>query len=267
MSLTNPNSLVTEERLNQFYGQILPYLGGMPDVLANKFSKGDLYSTDEKMIGVWIDGKPLYQKTVDCGALPNNNTKTVNHNISDIDVIVHYYGIAQNGDTFFTLPYVHKSTVGAQVSVVALKSEVQIQTGSDRSAFTKSYVTLQYTKTTDSAISIGSDTDYSTTEKIIGTWVDGKPLYQKTVDCGALPNNSSKATAHNISNMDVCVGLDGMAIDSSSGEFLPIPNAHKQTFASQIQTACNRTNVYIMTGSDQTRFNGYITIRYTKTTD
>ena len=63
MSLTNPNSLVTEERLNQFYGQILPYLGGMSEVLANKFSKSDLYSTDEKLIGVWIDGKPLYQKT------------------------------------------------------------------------------------------------------------------------------------------------------------------------------------------------------------
>jgi hypothetical protein len=41
-------------------------------------------------------------------------------------------------------------------------------------------VLIQYTKTTDQSIAIGSDTDYSTTEKIVGTWIDGKPLYQKT---------------------------------------------------------------------------------------
>ena len=32
----------------------------------------DVYSTDEvKTNKVWIDGKPIYRKVVDCGALPN----------------------------------------------------------------------------------------------------------------------------------------------------------------------------------------------------
>ena len=64
MSLTNPNKIVTEERLAEFYGEILPYLGGMPEILANKFDKGNLYSTNEKIVGSWIDGKPVYQKIV-----------------------------------------------------------------------------------------------------------------------------------------------------------------------------------------------------------
>ena len=38
MSLTNPNKVVTEERLADFYQSILPYLGGMPDVCGGGFA-------------------------------------------------------------------------------------------------------------------------------------------------------------------------------------------------------------------------------------
>ena len=110
---------------------------------------GSNLSTDEQVIGTWINGKPLYQKTVSCGALPNNNTKTVNHNISNIDIITNYYGITYNSNTFFTLPYVHKSTISAQIGVVCGPTNIQLQTGTDRTSFTSTYVTLQYTKTTD----------------------------------------------------------------------------------------------------------------------
>ena len=38
------------------------------------------YSTDEvKTDEKWIDGKPIYRKTIICGALPNNTTKNVAH--------------------------------------------------------------------------------------------------------------------------------------------------------------------------------------------
>ena len=49
---------------------------------------------------------------------------------------------------------------------------------------------LPFTKTTDSPIAIGSDTDYSTDEKIVGTWIDGKPLYQRVV-IGTTGNSNS----------------------------------------------------------------------------
>lgn len=136
MPLTNPNKVVTEERLSEFYGQILPYMGGMPDVLANKFSKGDLYSTDEKMVGQWTDGKPLYQKTVATG------------------------GNVPSGATL-----IQRTT----------------QTG---------YDTILYTKTTDSPIAIGSDTDYSTDEKIVGTWIDGRPVWQKTYTVSSVTSSN-----------------------------------------------------------------------------
>jgi len=40
-----------------------------------KDKQTDIYTTTERRIGTWIDGKPLYSKVINFGALPN---KTVN---------------------------------------------------------------------------------------------------------------------------------------------------------------------------------------------
>ena len=55
-------------------------------------------------------------------------------------------------------------------------------------------------------------TDYSTSEKMIGTWVDGSPLYQKTIEFGALPNAAEKSVAHGISNISQIKVLNEIAI-------------------------------------------------------
>lgn len=187
MSVQNPERVVTKQDLADFYGQILPYLGGMPEILANKFSKSDMYSTDEKMIGQWIDGKPLYQKVISFGALPNNTTKSVAHEISSIDFIADYSCVASNGTVFMSIPKSVPSEGNAGgIGINCTKTNVEITTSIDRSSYTTTYVTIKYTKTTDSAVSIGNDTDYSTDEKIIGTWIDGRPIWQKTVS-GTMP--------------------------------------------------------------------------------
>ena len=51
MTMTNPDKPITKQDLNDYHNAILPYLGGMPEIYANKFAKGDLYDTNEKMIG------------------------------------------------------------------------------------------------------------------------------------------------------------------------------------------------------------------------
>lgn len=180
MSLQNPDNIVTEERLAEFYQQILPYLGGMPDVLANKFNRSDLYSTDEKIIGRWIDGKPLYQKTIDFGALPNAKTKEIEHNISDVDIVTYVCGVSYDSTRVAQIHLPNAVNTSNYIGVNAGRTTVSVNTGSNRTSFTETYITIQYTKTTDSAVEIGDDTDYSTTEKIVGTWIDGKPIWQKT---------------------------------------------------------------------------------------
>ena len=58
MSVPNGDRTVTKQDLADFYGEILPYLGGMPSLE---------YSTEEKVVGKWITGDILYQKTVPTG--------------------------------------------------------------------------------------------------------------------------------------------------------------------------------------------------------
>lgn len=105
--------------------------------------------------------------------------------------------------------------------------------------------------------------NYSTSEQVIGKWIDGKPLYRKVVNLGALPNATSKQVAHNISNLSSVVTLHGMAIDY---RFLPVPfSATSNAYA--ISIFADATNITIMAGNDRSGATGFAIIEYTKTTD
>ena len=106
----------------------------------------------EKIVGIWIDGKPIYRKVINTGALPNTSSKTVNHNIDNIDFITNYYGIAyrDTDNTFIKLPFVQSSqSLALQVAVFMNKTIISLVAASDRSGFAISYVIIEYTKTTD----------------------------------------------------------------------------------------------------------------------
>ena len=258
MSLTNPKTVVTEERLSEFYQGILPYLGGMPEILANKFSKSDLYSPNEKMIGQWTDGKPLYQKTIEITDFSAITTGARNWYVlyNSQDTIYDQVFIKQDatfmswdgdGQKWRAEPneYLLDSLTPPSYSVIRPWVDstgvlhISILNSGTSTPYKgsynnkKLYVTIQYTKTTDSAISIGNDTDYSTTEKIVGTWIDGKPIYQKTVFFGGLPNNTTKQV-----NLPSC------------------------------RAYCGKTDITVISTADVSSYpNAYATIQYTKTTD
>ena len=222
--LTNPNNVVTEERLAEFYQQILPYMGGMPDVLANKFNRADLYSTDEKLIGRWIDGKPLYEKVItQTDYNINSSWKYVSTGIVNLGEVVELKGTfakSKSGTDIYSLSY---GGGDAFISLVIDKSNDKIAIKSGESRTGKLIVVIKYTKTTDSAVEIGSDTDYSTTEKIVGTWIDGKPIWQR-VFTGTTGGNGQSATIGTIANVDSIPFMYGNA-RNSSGTYLGIPNA------------------------------------------
>ena len=209
MPLTNPNKVVTEERLSEFYGQILPYMGGMPDVLANKFSKGDLYSTDEKMIGCWVDNRPLYQKTVATG------------------------GNVPSGATL-----IQRTT----------------QTG---------YDTILYTKTTDSPIAIGSDTDYSTTEKIVGTWIDGRSVWQKSYNATILGSQSSLTVDSIPANLDKLIAITGSVVDVTNSIKTTLPFMNNTNYFCRVQML--NGDIKVLSAGNGDSFEVNFTIQYTKT--
>lgn len=287
MSLTNPKTVVTEERLSEFYQQILPYLGGMPEMLANKFSKSDIYSTDEKMIGQWIDGKPLYQKTIDCGAVPSgvlNGQKIyswLNSNVENV-FVKHLFVKTDNG-AIQNIPYVNPTNnamyeIGASILLDPNNSELKVllYTGTDRSSSGHIWSTVCYTKTTDSPAAIGSDTDYSTEEKIIGTWIDGKPLYQKTLVINAnewAVNNKKKyiLLSNKISNVEdvidaygfVCINYNSSILKYQFGTTDTGSTGDISILSNYSQGKICVTDLISGSMADGTK----ITFVYTKTTD
>lgn len=104
-----------------------------------------MYSTDEKSIGKWIDGKTLYRKIVDTGQLPDASVKNVAHGISSIDNIIKISGTATNGSATLPLPLAGQGDI-YNITLSADKTNIIIQTGNDRSAYNKSTVEILFTK-------------------------------------------------------------------------------------------------------------------------
>ena len=112
------------------------------------------YSTSEvKTNATWIDGKPIYKKTISTGSLPENGaTATTDISSLSVDTIVDYRGIAwaSSSKNFRALPFVGESmdnmirvdvNGGTTLRIVSAAN-------SDWGKYDNSYVTLWYTKTT-----------------------------------------------------------------------------------------------------------------------
>ena len=121
------------------------------------------YSTSEQFTGeYWVDGKPIYQVTCNLGALPNNSTKVVYPNASNVEHVLSLTGIAYTstltGNEYYCipLPYIARGS-GQEAYNIALSSQitsagvlsVTVGTGRDRTNFDYCYATVRYTKTTD----------------------------------------------------------------------------------------------------------------------
>lgn len=108
--------------------------------------------------------------------------------------------------------------------------------------------------------------EYSLTERVIGTWVDGSTLYEKTVDCGQLPAAAgSKTVPHGISNINRICLIEGTTTRANRAA-LPVNYAYPGNVNYAIQTIANDTNIIISVGADSSEdIYTYVTLRYTKT--
>ena len=117
---------------------------------------GEIYSTSEiKTNKKWIDGKPIYRKTIDCGKLLGSDTvKSVAHNISNIDLITDRkaFGYISTGNKMtFDIPFGGNTSAmfnGAFASARADNTFVYLVVHGDLTTYS-AYMTLEYTKTTD----------------------------------------------------------------------------------------------------------------------
>ena len=238
------------------------------------------YSEEEREIGVWTDGKPLYQTTIHTGALTKDgNWHSIAHNIPNIDKIILCTGTVYAVDnTAYPMPN-YRPTYNVGICLDATTTNIEyIQNWLETSP--DSYVTLQYTKTTDTP---GSGTwtpsgvpavHYSTEEQVVGTWIDGSTLYEKTVEITSIPNSNITNTAHGISNINTIISVIGtvhtLASVSSNNSFTSIPRVQDNVSGSEfLAIEVNDTNIQLKgRGKNFTTIydKAFVTLRYTKST-
>lgn len=125
-------------------------------------------------------------------------------------------------------------------------------------------------------IYVDAKNDYSTTEKVVGTWINGKPLYQITIE-GVMPNVTTDGTyvstnvQHNIPNIDMPFIVESFVLDYSDWPATStLVRRLPYTTNAGYQLKASIGRALIQYASAIKAYNGskvYTTIQYTKTTD
>lgn len=212
------------------------------------------YSTTEQSTGWrWTDGKPVYQKTiVITGGLPSGIQNRA-HNITDLGEVISSAVIVERPSGRTPLPQVNCRLHYATANIVIEPLSAVYATA------TASYVTILYTKTTDSATGGGSQ--FSTTEQATGAyWLDGRPIYQKTVTrAGGM--YGAITMPHGITDIGVSVSIALKGL-WPAGSSVPFPAVDNYVL---IRTANIDSTVTGTLYSDLVSASA--TLFYTKTTD
>lgn len=126
------------------------------------YSEADLnktkYSTEEQIIGNWIDGKPLYRKVL-TASMPQVITdgtivtSTIDLRVSNLDMVVvdgaHIVGKYNNAIYNFPIPFVHHGDAKLQATYDIYARNIELRSSWSRLNSHKAIFSVIYTKTTD----------------------------------------------------------------------------------------------------------------------
>ena len=228
-----------------------------------------VYSEQEQVIGRWIDGKPLYRKTIT--NLTSKNGWVIVYTQENADMLrVVACDVNISDETNDWLPATYQATSSSRACYSIKGNSIKFE----MSAFGENKpvrLIIEYTKTTDSPettkVPFEPLIEYSTDEKMIGWWIDGEPLYRKTVDCGALPNGTTKMVPHGILDIGFCTRVFGTSFNTEGNISLTIPHSAGNA-QSDVALYVQGENIVIYAGMNRSAFNPTrVTIEYTKTTD
>ena len=127
--------------------QVKALIGNIKGPAGKDGSENQIYSTDETVIGTWINGKPLYRKIIKT-SVKQGVQKIYDVSNMNLDDIIRMNGsISQSEGSIVHIPYGTSSNDFAVVYYP--KSSNQIEVNTTRAGIVN--IILEYTKTTDTA--------------------------------------------------------------------------------------------------------------------
>ena len=156
-----------------------------------------------------------------------------------------------------TITYSDKQAMGTQPSI----PEINKITDSNMNEI-KSVVN-------NNASVLNASLTYSTTEQVVGTWIDNKPIYRKVISSTSVTTGGETSINTGISNLKEFTSIIGV-MTRSTGSAFPIPRAHTSSFAYQVGMyyVPSDNTMRVEVGSSVTNVSKVtIILEYTKTTD
>lgn len=95
-------------------------------------------------------------------------------------------------------------------------------------------------------------------------WIDGKPIYRKSIPITNWPNNSTSSNLHGLSDIGTVVNLSMVAFDGSNYKSMPYLYAPAGSSA-DIGFYANSTSIMLKSTGDLRGYQGTAIIEYTKT--
>lgn len=234
-----------------------------------------LCSEEEQEIGVWINGKPLYKRTIVKSF--NDRSTTLAITFTDyfpssyyIEGIFDYSIILKASDSgSWVIP---NYDPGGNVKITTFSVVSCNLSRSQGTAWGNTptvYLTIYYSKTDDTAGS-GKWTPqglptvhYSTDEQIVGTWIDGRTVYEKTLNVGAI--TSGTTFAHGITNLDWIIDYSLFGLYGGGNAKLVSPANGSSSSIGFVISNWDSTNITFTKGNLSSDFSDcYCTIRYIK---
>lgn len=111
---------------------------------------------------------------------------------------------------------------------------------------------------------LDKDINYSTTEQVIGTWIDGKPIYRKVITGNAPSTDWTDFAQLSSLNIDTCINIKGNLYQDNNWN-IPINTYESNDY--YILVSWNRTYISYKKNGWTSNPTLILIIEYTKTTD
>lgn len=259
------------------------------DYFNGKVKGYDEYSEDESVVGKWINGKPLYQKTWTMTSLGAENKLIPSLSAFDIEDLFVVDGFYKRPSAGYESPTVTYYNGGASDNIWVYRQGdtfmVHVGTGYQNSTG-KIVLTIRYTKTTDAENSFipemltGAEVEYfadsfnifpneySEEERVVGCFIDGKPIYRKVFDVTfPASGNSSEIPFANIGIQNVADVINIYGTVLKTDGYTIIINAGTFTDSAFMDCHLSRQILWLYSKGNAGGRSGKAIVEYTKTTD
>lgn len=218
------------------------------------------YSSEEREVGCWVDGKPLYQITIDQTIGADADYTVFANGIENAHLVNAKCEYSSGRWMSTNYPSIGSLSSSRFCYVEVWNGALKLHNQTNQSM--RWIATIQYTKTTDVAGSgnwtpLGKPTvHYSTEEQVIGTWIDGKPLYQRTWDMPTITVSSVGAW--------ISTSIDA----SNMASIVDVKIGDNRVVWSGISAVIDGGIIKLINTTSQSNLGvSKITLQYTKTTD